>query len=202
MGAVLSAVLAACSLQAQNSPQAPPQNSGDPQISHAGREFLRDAAQANQAEISMANVAEARSQNDAVRKLAQMMLDDHQKNLALVQGIAQAHAVQLDSALDMMNQHSLKHLQKAGDVDFNREYTTMMLKDHVKCIKRFDKAVAEIQEPYVKDYAQNTLPALRKHLRHCEDAARAVGVDETTISTILKGLPADESQRAVTFNQN
>jgi hypothetical protein len=77
-----------------------------------------------------------------------------------------------------------------------------MLKDHVKCIARFDKAIADTQEADVKDYAQSTLPALRKHLQHSEDAARAVGLDEPTISSILKGLPSEEPQRSVTFNQN
>jgi predicted outer membrane protein len=109
--------------------------------------------------------------------------------------------VALDATLTSANERAVDRLRKASDADFDMDYTKVMLKDHVKCIKMFDKAVADIEEPYVKEYARNTLPALRKHLRHSEDAARSVGVDEATISSILKGLPLGESQ-AVSFNQN
>jgi putative membrane protein len=204
IGTVLSAaILAGPALQAQVTPQAPtPAPGNSAEISHQAKEFLQDAAQANQTEIAMANVAEARSQNTAVKELAQMMKSDHQQNYAQLQLIAQNHMVDLDSSLSVMNQRAVNRLQKANDADFDKDYAKVMLKDHVKCVARFNKAIADTQEPYVKEYAQNTLPALRKHLQHSENAARAVGLDEATISSILKGLPSDESQRSVTFNQN
>jgi putative membrane protein len=198
-----TAIIGASALQGQDSPSAPAPVPGSiAEISHRAKEFLQDAAQANQTEMAMADVAEGRSQNSAVKELAQMMRSDHQQNYAQLQVIAQNHLIALDSSLNMMNQHAVNHLRKVSDADFDKDYTKAMLKDHVKCITRFDKAIAEIEEPYVREYAQSTLPALRKHLRHTEDAARSVGVDETTISSILKGLPSDEAQRSVTFNQN
>jgi putative membrane protein len=186
-GAALGvAILAACALQAQPSSD----------ISHRAKEFLKDAAQANQTEIAMANVAEGKSQNTQVKDLARMLRTDHEQNYAQLQSIAQAHGITLDPSLDMLNQHEVNRLQKANDAEFDREYTKVMLKDHVKCIKRFDKAGADIEEQDVKQYAQNTLPALRHHLQKSEEAARAAGVDDSTISSILKELPAED--RAVT----
>jgi hypothetical protein len=38
-------------------------------------------------------------------------------------------------------------------------------------------------------------------LRHAENAARASGVDEMTIASILTGLPSEEEDRSVTFNR-
>jgi len=200
-----AAILAAFALKAQNEihvpPPAPLPGNSDG-ISHEAKAFMQDAAQANQTEIAMANIAETRGQNSAVRELAKMMLDDHQQNYNLLQGLAQNHRVVLNASLGLLNQHAVNRLQKADIANFDKDYAKAMLKDHVKCITRFDKAVAEIEEPDVKLYAQNTLPALRKHLKHAEDAARAVGVDESTISSIIKGLPSDESQRGVASNQN
>lgn len=144
----------------------------------------------------MANVAEGKSQNTQVKDLARMLRSDHEQNYAQLQSTAQAHGITLDASLDMLNQHEVNRLQKANDAEFDKEYTKVMLKDHVKCIMRFDKAASDIEEQDVKQYAQNTLPALRRHLRKSEEAARSAGVDDSTISSILKELPAED--RAVT----
>jgi putative membrane protein len=196
-----AAVFAATALQAQSAGQnatPPPSGSIEPSanVSHRAKEFLKEAAQANQTEIAMANVAEGKSQNTQVKDLARMLRSDHEQNYAQLQSTAQAHGITLDASLDMLNQHEVNRLQKANDAEFDKEYTKVMLKDHVKCIMRFDKAASDIEEQDVKQYAQNTLPALRRHLRKSEEAARSAGVDDSTISSILKELPAED--RAVT----
>jgi len=208
IGAVLGvAICAATTLQAQSSSPtpAPPSTqvpAASAAISHADREFLQFAAQANQTEIAMADVAEARSHNLAVKELAQMMRTDHQQNNAQLQVIVQSHLVAVDANLNAANQKALNRLQKANEADFDKDYTKCMLKDHVKAIATFDKLVSHTEQGDIRSYAQNTLPALRNHLRHSEDAARATGLDESTISSILKGLPNDESSHAISFNQN
>jgi len=206
IGAVLgAAILGASALQAQyTGPAAPPVSAPETsiEISHSAKEFLQFAAQANQTEIAMANIADGRSQNTTVKDLANMMLTDHQANYAQVQLIAQKHMLALDASLNLANRRAANHLQKVNAAEFDRDYTKDMLKDHVKAITTFDKAIAQLDQPDVTQYAQSTLPALRKHLRHAEDAARSVGVDENTISSILKGLPIDEATRAVAVNQN
>jgi len=200
-----AAIFAVSALQAQDpapaTPQAPAAGNAT-EISHRAKEFLQFAAQANQTEIAMANAVEPRSQNSAVKELANMMLADHQQNYAQVKLLAQNHMVALDETLTVMNQRAVNRLQKADEVNLDKDYTKDMLRDHVQCITRFDKAAGEIEEPDVLSYVRTTLPALRKHLRHSEDAARSAGVDEATIASILKGLPSDEAQRNITFNQN
>jgi putative membrane protein len=197
------AIIATTTATAQvTAPNTPPAAATDATgtISHKGKEFLKDAAQANQMEISLGDIALEKSQNKDVRDLAQKLRTDHQMNFAQLQPIARSHGVTLDSALSFMNQRSVNHLQKANDVDFDRDYTTMMIKDHVSAIKTFDKAVADVQEPDVKQYAESTLPTLRGHLLKAEKAARAVGVDQEKISSILKDLPNQEAERSVTVN--
>ena len=187
-GAALgAAIFAASALQAQNTTPPPESN-----ISHRAKEFLKEAAQANQTEIAMANAAEGKTQNAQVKELAHMMRTDHEQNYAQVQTLAQAHGITLDASLDMLNQHEVNRLQKVHDADFDKDYTKVMLKDHVKCIKRFEKAGADIEEQDVKQYALNTLPALRHHLQKSEEAARSAGLDEATIVSILKDLPSED----------
>jgi putative membrane protein len=193
IGAALgTATLTVPSLQAQSTPPPPASPGSSANISHRAKEFVKEAAQANQTEIAMANVADGKTQNTKVKELAHMMRTDHEQNYAQLQSIAQNHGVTLDPSLDLMNQHAVNRLQKVNDADFDKEYTKVMLKDHVKCIKRFEKAASDIEEQDVKQYAQSTLPALRHHLQMSEEAARAVGLDDATISSIVKDLPAQD----------
>jgi putative membrane protein len=197
VGAALgAAIFTAGALHAQSATPPPSATEPSANVSHRAKEFLKEAGQANQTEIAMANVAEGKSQNTQVKDLARMMRTDHEQNYGQLQTIAQNHGIALDAKLDMLNQHEVNRLQKANDADFDKEYTKVMLKDHVKCIKSFDKAALDIEEQDVKQYAQSTLPALRHHLQKSEEAARSAGVDESTITSILKELPAED--RAVT----
>ncbi len=199
IGALLGAIICAVpAVQAQNmngndNPSAAKANAS---ISRRGKEFLKDAALANQTEIAMGDVAENRSQNTKVKDFAQMMRTDHQKNFELVQGLAQAHNVAVDASPDWMARREIDRLKKVDAAEFDKDYTKLMLKDHVKVIKRFDKAAGDIEEQDIRTYAQNTLPTLREHLAHSEEAARAAGVDESTISSIVKDLPSEN--RSVT----
>jgi putative membrane protein len=206
IGTALGATLLSASvLHAQaTDPAQPPASTPSTaiEVSHSAKEFLQFASQADQTEIAMADVAEARSQNATVKELAQMMRADHQKDFAQVQLMAQKHMIALDASLNSMNERAVNHLQKVNAANVDRDYTRAMLKDHVKAITTFGKAVAQLDQPDVTQYAQSTLPILRKHLQHSEVAARSAGVDEATITSILKGLPTDEMSRAVTFNQN
>jgi putative membrane protein len=171
---------------AQNTAQV---ENGSEKTSHRAKEFIKDAEQANSAEIALSQVAQSRAQNSDVKQLAQMMVTDHQACNQKVQAIAQVHGLAFDQSLDWINQHEVNRLQKADEGNFDKDYTKMMLKDHVKAIKMFQKAADDINEPDVKEFAANTLPTLRNHLRHAEDAARAIGMDDSTVNSIVKDLP-------------
>ena len=195
-----AAIFATSALQAQTAQAPPPADSSG--MTHATKEFMQYAAQADLTEIAMANIAQTRAQNTAVKELAKMMRADPQQNYDLLQVMAQNHLVTLGSSPDEMNQQAIHRLEKASDATFDKEYTKAMLKDHVQSITRFDKSLADIDEPSVRQYVQTTLPTLRKHLQHSENAARAAGLDEGTISSILKALPSDELLRTVASNAN
>jgi len=191
-----AAVVAAFALQAQSADNNRIEPLGAParcsaNLSHRVQEFMKEAAQANQTEIALAKVAEGKSQSAKVKELAQTLRINHQKNYEELQAVAHAHSVDLDAEPDAINRQEVDRLQKVNDADFDKEYAKLMLKEHVKCIKDFHKAASEIEEQDVKQYAQNTLPTLRIHLLRSEEAARTVGVDESTIFSILKDLPSE-----------
>jgi putative membrane protein len=157
--------------------------------SHKASSFLKEAAQGNQAEVALAELAEQKAQNPEVKQLAKQLREDHQQANQKVQTLADAHGVKLDTEPGLMQKHEHSKLQKLTGAEFDKQYTTGMLEDHVKDIKRYQDAAQSIEESDVKEYAQSTVSKLRAHLQHAEQAARASGVDEKTISSITKKLP-------------
>jgi putative membrane protein len=197
------AVVSVSALQAQSSQNEPalpnngprtsqndtPQNNTAEKTSRRAKEFIKEAAQGNSAEVAISELAQSKAQNSEVKQLAQMMVTDHQQANQKLQAVAEAHGLAFDQSLNWVNQHEVNRLQKATEGDFDKDYARIMLKDHVKAIKMYQTAANEIKETDVQEYAQNTLPKLREHLRHAEEAARAVGLDDSTVSSIVKDVP-------------
>jgi putative membrane protein len=183
--------------QSRTLPQEPGVVASSTIVSHRAKVFLREAAQANLTEIAMANAADGKSENTEVKGLAQMVRGDCQINYAQLLIVAQACGVSPDNSPDWLNQREVNHLQAANPVDFDRDYAKAILKEHVKSIQRFEKASADVVEMQVNKYAQNSLSTLRRELRRSEEVARDIGVDESTITAILRGLSGESQEVTV-----
>src|ERR1700761_3867149 len=103
----------------------------DTTLSTKGSEFLKEASQANQPEISMAQLAEQKSQSSDVKNLAQMIQHDHKDAEAKLQTLAQAHNVALDDNLSRSQRREQDKLAKLNGADFDQQYTKDMLQGHV-----------------------------------------------------------------------
>ena len=148
--------------------------------------FIKEASQANTAEVALGQLAERKSQNADVKQFAQMMVKDHRAANEQLRPIAQAHNVAMSDTLDTTHQKKLESLQKLNGTEFDQQFMKDMLKGHQKVIGQFEKAAQQTQALDVKEYAQNTLPTLRNHMHHAKQTAQAVGIDQTTITSILK----------------
>jgi predicted outer membrane protein len=164
------------------------------------KEVLKEAARGNQTEIALADMVEARSQNPGVKRLADSVRIDEASNNGRLKSLAQEYGVDLGTFLGWMNHREIDRLQRASGAEFDKEYTKMILEHDVKCINHFEKAAQEITEPDVATFAVVNLPRLRNQVRRSEYAARSVGVDEGTISSILNALPSED--QGIAFNED
>jgi len=159
-------------------------------LSSKGASFVKEAAAGNQSEIALAQLAQQKAQNPEVKNLAQMIQQDHQKAQEKLQTIAQAHGLTLDTTPGWTARRTQSKLEKLNGAEFDQQYTKDMLEDHVTDIKKFQKASQAIEDTDVKQYAQETLPTLQAHLTHAESAAKSAGVDQATITSLTKNMPA------------
>jgi putative membrane protein len=159
-------------------------------LSSKGSSFVKEASAGNQSEVALAQLAQQKAQNPEIKNLAQLIQQDHQQAQEKLQTIAQAHGITLDQSPSWTQKRAQSKLEKLSGAEFDQQYAKDMLEDHVTDIKKFQKASENIQDGDVKQYAQECLPKLQAHLQHAESAAKSAGVDESTIASITKSLPA------------
>jgi hypothetical protein len=117
------------------------------------------------------------------------MQKDHAQANKDLQPLAQKYGVTEEQS--MLRQHEVNKFSKESTgAEFDKKLATEMLKDHQKDIAKFEHASTKLQETDVKQYAENMLPKLREHLQHAATVARAVGVDESTISSAMSKAAA------------
>ncbi|HWH71600.1 MAG TPA: DUF4142 domain-containing protein, partial [Candidatus Sulfotelmatobacter sp.] len=111
---------------------------------------------------------------------------DHKQANEQLRPIAQKYGVALDQSLTRHEQKELHKFEKMTGKDFDQRFATRLLKEHQKSINRFEQESTQTQAADVKQYVQTMLPKLQQHFQHAETVARAVGVDQSTISSIAK----------------
>lgn len=152
---------------AQNAAQQAQQ--GTSRLQGDERQFLMKAAQGGMLEVEASKLAMERATSPQVKEFARMLHDDHTAATKKLMELAQQKGVQLPSELDAKHKQELASLQKLKGEEFDRAYLQRMgLKDHKKDIQDFEKQAKNAKDEQVRSFAEQTLPALRKHLSHAQ----------------------------------
>ena len=150
--------------------------------------FVKEAMDANKAEIALAETAIQKSQNAEVKQFAEHIRKDHTEANQKLQEIAQKNNITAEPEISATHKQKQTELEQKSGAEFDQEYSKCMLKGHAKGIAKYQQA-AKLQDADVKKYAQDTLPKLREHLQHAKVVAKTVGVDAATIATYSAEAP-------------
>jgi putative membrane protein len=131
--------------------------------------FMMDVAKGNAAELRMADLALQKSQNQDIKRYAQMLRDDHTKAGEELKAIARTESVQLPGEPDQAHQQAADRLSRLSGESFDREWIKAMVEDHQKTIAKFEDEARSGKDAQVKSWAAKTLPTLREHLQHARD---------------------------------
>ncbi len=144
-------------------------------LSAAGREFMMTAAQGGQMEVQLGQLATDKAASADVKQFGQRMVDDHTRiNQQLMQLAAQLN-VSLPQELSSAEQQTLTRLSKLSGAAFDREYMSLMVKDHQQDVAEYDRMSQQADNPDLKNFASSTLPMLREHLQQAREIAHKVG---------------------------
>ncbi|CAG1018704.1 hypothetical protein BURC_03512 [Burkholderiaceae bacterium] len=140
------------------------------------QEFMTKAVEGGQFEVEVAKLAAEKASDAAVKAFAQMLVADHGAANDRLREIATSHNVALPASLPEEKKKELDRLAQLSGAEFDREFVKIAgLKDHRHDIDEFEKASAQAQNADVKNFAQSTLPTLKKHLEAAQKLPGAKG---------------------------
>lgn len=129
------------------------------------RKFIIKTAEEGLYEVEMAKLAERKSNNDAIKRFASMLIGDHSQANAELQRIAADNGVPLSSALSKNKRRALEKMAKLEGDKFDREFAHEAgLEHHEHDIKEFEKASKKVKLAELKAWIDKTLPTLHAHL--------------------------------------
>ena len=134
-------------------------------LSADDKKFLKRAYKGGLSEVEAAKVAKEKAKNDATKEIAERMITDHSKANEKLMEMAKEENLDLSKV-------QAKPAKLSGD-DIDKEYLTMLKKDHEKDIAMFEKEAndtASNEDSDVKKFAKDTLPTLKEHLQMVEEA--------------------------------
>jgi putative membrane protein len=136
-------------------------------LSAADKKFIKKAYKGGMMEVESAKMAKEKAKNDATKEVADRIMADHTKANEELMNIAK------EENLDLSKTETKAMSMSASGDNFDKEYLTMMKKDHEKDIADFEKEANDAgtkEDSDVKAFAKKTLPTLKEHLQMVEDA--------------------------------
>ena len=126
--------------------------------------FLKKAAEINLTEIQLGKIAEQRSSDPNIKKIAASIVKDHQEANRNLERLAASKGVTLPTEPSIWERRSISSLEGEQGDKLNKEYLSLNQKGHEKALALFEKESARTQDPDIKAWAQKMVPSLREHL--------------------------------------
>jgi Predicted outer membrane protein len=152
------------------------------------RKFADQAAEGSAMEVHLAQIAQQKSNSDAVKQLAQKIEQDHTQAGKELADLAKMRAVDLPTT-ETKHTVVIDKFSNLAGAQFDKAYIKMMVQDHKKDIREFERYASNGMDTDLKAFASKTLPTLREHLRMAEELQKApvtttksTTVNDTTIN--------------------
>ncbi len=180
LAAVAATALAvACHAAAQTSPPSQAAGAGGTSVDQT---FLTRAAADGSAEVALGQLALQKSSSTQTKQLAQHIVDDHTKATEQLVALARQKQITVAPEPDAKAKREMDKLQKLDGDAFDHAYAQAMVKDHHEAVQLFTKASTGAKDTDVKQFAAQTLPVLKNHLkmaRQLQQDSRSKGAQES-----------------------
>jgi putative membrane protein len=137
-------------------------------LSQSERDFMMEAAQADLAEIDMAQVALQNSGTGDVKDFANMIKSDHTSALEDLTELMKDTNVPQPKSIPVELQQDISRMRSLTGGEFDREFVNMIVSEHQKVIEMFRDQQSTAQNQDVKKYVEDTLPRLEMHLEKAQ----------------------------------
>ena len=140
----------------------------------ADKEFMNKAAMANNAEIEWGKLATQKASSMAVKRYGHLMVKDHSEANFKLKEIAVGKKVFLPEDVPAAERNAMNRIGGLSGAAFDKAFMAHMVKAHEAAVALFSRQAKNGKDPDLKNYAVQTLPHLRMHLK----SAKAGGLPE------------------------
>ncbi|MFP5346319.1 MAG: DUF4142 domain-containing protein [Actinomycetes bacterium] len=138
--------------------------------------WMVSAHQGNLTEIAAGQAAQQKAASDTVRRLGQMLVDDHQKLDQQLTAAAQQLGVSLPGSPSSEQQAELARVSAMSGKAFDTAWIASQIKGHRQTIALGERELANGSDATVKALAQAAAPVVKHHLDELLAASDQLGV--------------------------
>jgi putative membrane protein len=138
--------------------------------------FVHEAIEGGLAEIALGNLAAQKSTNDDVRAFGKRMVEDHTKLNQQLSQVADTIGARAPKKMGKDQQAQYDKLAALSGDDFDREYITLMVKDHHKDLREMRMEATTTQDTDLKAVLGDGAPIIRDHMVSVDRMAHERGI--------------------------
>ncbi|WP_260736443.1 DUF4142 domain-containing protein [Tunturiibacter lichenicola] len=131
--------------------------------SNDDKKFLAMAAQSDQNEIALSQLAEQKATDPAVKAFAEKMVTEHTQMSATMKPFADSWGLTLPTGPDPDHQKELDKLNKLSGKDFDKEYIDEMVTDHSKALRAFTTEAKDTKDEKFREVVIKGKTAVAAH---------------------------------------
>ena len=142
--------------------------------SKADADFLVNAASGAMMEVELGQLAQINSQDRKVKAFGAKMVKDHGEGSETLKKLAASKNLTIPAEISNDQQKGKANLQKKKGSAFDKAYVSMMVDDHNKVIREFEKEAKNAMDKDIKTFAGDNLPMLYRHLDSAENLQKMI----------------------------
>ena len=127
--------------------------------------FIRKAIEMGKAEIKMGSAAKNNSTNPEIIDFGKMIEEDHMALNEKLRNVARQRGIEFSEQLSEESNFVYDKLKNLNGVGFDKEFVTVMIKDHERIVDIFTLQANEGKDMELKSLAKEALPNLENHLK-------------------------------------
>ena len=126
------------------------------------------AAQAGHAEVAEGEMAKTKAADPRVKEFAATMVKDHSAAGVELKDAASKAGITLPAGVSVDEKAAAERLGTFSGKEFDRNYMTLMVKDHKEAVELFQKEAKTGEDTHLRAFAEKTLPKIQMHLQMAE----------------------------------
>ena len=164
----------------------------DSKVGMGDRDFIRDVATMNMAEIELSRTAAQKSASADVKKFADMMVADHNAAGDKLKAFATQHQVELPAQLDDKHRDKGEKLAAKQGLEFDKDYTEAMADGHQDFVDKLESRIdKDTLSKWKTDYQTRTASGTEKTKAEIEAVAVVAEKSDDPITMGLNQWAAD-----------